>query len=210
MNKFLELNVNDHTEKKNGLTYLSWAWAWSEVIKIDPMATWEAIEFNGLPVVFFPDKTAMVKTVVTIQEHTKSCWLPVMDHRNKAIPNPNAFDINKAIVRCLTKTISMFGLGLYIYAGEDLPESEPQKVTPIVKPTAENPNEAPLEPEIKSWLEESAVWITSLVKDGSVKEALDYINEQALDDQQYTYMHAQMDSKTRSALKSFSQQLKAA
>lgn len=124
MTDLSKINVNGHTEKKNGLTYLSWAWAWAEVLKVDPNATWEAVEFNGLPCAFFPDKTAMVKTVVTISGVTKSCWLPVMDHKNKAIPNPDSFAINKAIVRCMTKAVSMFGLGLYIYAGEDMPEED--------------------------------------------------------------------------------------
>lgn len=120
----LSINVSDHTEKKNGLTYLSWAWAWAEVLKIDPQATWEAVEFNGLPCAFMPDSSALVKTIVTIKGHAKTCWLPVMDHKNKAIKGPDAFAVNTAIVRCLTKTISMHGLGLYIYAGEDLPEAD--------------------------------------------------------------------------------------
>lgn len=122
MSELLKINVNDHTEKKNNLTYLSWAWAWAEVLKIDPLATWEAFEFNGMPACFIHDSSAMVKTAVTIKGHTKTCWLPVMDHKNKAIKNPDAFAINTAMVRCLTKTISMHGLGLYIYAGEDMPE----------------------------------------------------------------------------------------
>lgn len=122
MCELLKLNVNEHTEKKGQLTYLSWAWAWSTVLNIDPLATWEAVEFNGMPCAFLPDTSAMVKTVVTIKGHTKSCWLPVMDNKNKAIKNPDAFAINTAIVRCLTKAISMHGLGLYIYAGEDLPQ----------------------------------------------------------------------------------------
>jgi hypothetical protein len=120
----LTVNVNSYTEKKNGLTYLSWAHAWAEVLRNDPLATWEAIEFNGMPATFLPDGSAMVKTTVAIKGHGKSCWLPVMDHRNKAIKNPDAFAINTAIVRCLTKAISMHGLGLYIYAGEDMPAEE--------------------------------------------------------------------------------------
>lgn len=140
----LSINVNGHTEKKNGLTYLSWAWAWAEVLKVDPKATWEAHEFSGFPACFLPDETAMVKTTVTIHEHSKSCWLPVMDHRNKAIKKPDAFAINTAIVRCLTKAISMHGLGLYIYAGEDLPESDakpeaPAKVETPAKPLRATP-----------------------------------------------------------------------
>lgn len=133
MSDLLKINVNEHTEKKNGLTYLSWAWAWAEVLKIDHKATWEAVEFNGFPASFGPDQTALVKTVVTISDHAKSCWLPVMDHRNKAIQNPNAFQINTAIVRCLAKTIAMHGLGLYIYAGEDLPESQEPEEDPLTK-----------------------------------------------------------------------------
>ena len=120
----LSINVNEHTEKKNGLTYLSWAWAWAEVLKIDAQATWEAVEFNGLPFMRLPDESAMVKTVVTVNGHAKCCLLPVMDHRNKAIKNPDAFQVNTAIMRCMTKAISMHGLGLYIYAGEDLPQVE--------------------------------------------------------------------------------------
>lgn len=123
MSELLSINVNSHTEKKNNLTYLSWAWAWAEVLKIDPLSTWDAVEFNGLPCVFLPDTSAMVKTIVTIKGNQKSCWLPVMNHRNQAIKNPDAFAINTAMVRCLTKTIGMHGLGLYIYAGEDMPES---------------------------------------------------------------------------------------
>jgi hypothetical protein len=122
MSDLLKINVNAHTERKNNLTYLSWAWAWAEVLKVDAQATWEAVEFDGLPVRFLPDGSAMVKVIVTIKAHAKSCWLPVMDHKNKAIKNPDAFAINTAIVRCLTKTISIHGLGLYIYAGEDMPE----------------------------------------------------------------------------------------
>jgi hypothetical protein len=121
MSELLKLNVNEHTEKKGNLTYLSWAWAWSTVLGIDPLATWEAVEFNGLPCAFMPDSSAMVKT---IKGHAKSCWLPVMDNKNKAIKNPDSFAVNTAIVRCLTKAISMHGLGLYIYAGEDLPQAD--------------------------------------------------------------------------------------
>ena len=131
--QLLSINVNDHTEKKGKLTYLSWAWAWSEVLKIDPQATWEAVEFNGLPVAVLPDESAMVKVIVTIKGHSKSCWLPVMDHKNQAIKKPDAFKVNTAIVRCLTKCISMHGLGLYIYAGEDLPEPVPIDRTLVMK-----------------------------------------------------------------------------
>lgn len=129
MSDLLKINVNDHTEKKNGLTYLSWAWAWAEVLKIDPKARWHAVEYGNergcaMPCMFLPDGSAMVKVECTIKGETKTCLLPVMNHRNQAIKNPDAFAINTAIMRCLAKAISMHGLGLYIYAGEDLPENE--------------------------------------------------------------------------------------
>lgn len=132
MSELLKINVNEHTEKKGQLTYLSWAWAWAEVLKIDPQATWVAHEFGPdgcqVPMMVLPDTTAMVKVGVTISGHYKQCLLPVMDNRNKAIQGPDAFQVNTAIMRCLAKAISMHGLGLYIYAGEDLPEDESQKV----------------------------------------------------------------------------------
>jgi hypothetical protein len=98
-------------------------------LKVDPGARWHATEYSdehgcARPCMYLPDGSAMVKTEVTIKGETKVCLLPVMDHRNKAIKNPDAFAINTAIMRCMTKTISMHGLGLYIYAGEDLPEGE--------------------------------------------------------------------------------------
>lgn len=129
MSALLQINVNGHTEKKGQLTYLSWAWAWAEVLKIDPQATWTAHEWNGLPAMFLPDESAMVKVSVTIKGDTKSCPLPVMDHKNKAIKNPDSFAINTATMRALAKAIGMHGLGLYIYAGEDLPEVEPSTLT---------------------------------------------------------------------------------
>ena len=121
MSELLRINVNDHVEKKNGLSYLSWAWAWAEVLRVDPLATWEAVEHDGLPYRLLPDGSAMVKVAVVIKGHTKTCLLPVMNNRNQAVKNPDAFATNTAIVRCLTKCIAMHGLGLYIYAGEDLP-----------------------------------------------------------------------------------------
>lgn len=144
----LTVNVNEHTEQKNGLTYLSWAWAWAEVLKHDPEAHWEAIEFaqeNGTlaPCMYVGNGTAMVKTAVTIKGLRRVCLLPVMDHRNKAIPQPDAFAINTAIMRCMTKAVSMHGLGLYIYAGEDFPEpsspagDDPERVQWLASAKAE-------------------------------------------------------------------------
>lgn len=135
------INVNDKTEKKNGLTYLSWAWAWSEVKKLHPMATY-AIYENSSGLNYHTDgKTCWVKTGVIINgiEHIE--YLPVMDFRNQSIPleKVTSFDVNKSIQRSLTKAVARHGLGLYVYAGEDLPEGEetppppPQNTTPPPK-----------------------------------------------------------------------------
>ena len=125
MSELLKINVNDHTEKKGNLTYLSWAWAWAEVLKIDPAARWTAHEWNDVPVMYLKNGTAMVKVSVEIKGDIKTCVLPVMDHRNRAVIDPDSFQVNTAIMRCLAKAIAMHGLGLYIYSGEDLPEGDP-------------------------------------------------------------------------------------
>jgi len=116
-------NVNEHTEKKGNLTYLSWAWAWAEALKADPDASYK-IEMFGDKCFMDINGTAMVFVTVTMFGKPMTCQLPVMDYKNKAIPNPDAFAVNTAIMRCMTKALSLHGLGLYIYAGEDLPEGE--------------------------------------------------------------------------------------
>lgn len=126
------INVNDKTEKKEGLTYLSWAWAWGEVKKLFPNAFYTIYEnANGWN--YHTDgKTCWVKTGVTVNgiEHIE--YLPVMDNKNNSISaeKVTSFDVNKAIQRSLTKAIGRHGLGLYIYAGEDLPEDE-RKTNPV-------------------------------------------------------------------------------
>ena len=134
----LRTNVNEHVEKKNGLSYLSWAWAWAEVLKVDNQAWFEVHEWwmdegGTVPCMYLKDQTAMVKVSVYVNEIKRTCVLPVMDHRNKAIENPNAFQVNTAIMRCLAKAIAMHGLGLYIYAGEDLPMEEEVKEEKVEK-----------------------------------------------------------------------------
>lgn len=138
-----KINVNEKVEKKNGLTYLSWAWAWGEVKKACPDAGYKIGEVE-----YDPDLGFMCHTEVTIEGETLAMWLPVMDGANKSMKKVSytykgtawkdgkkvevdkvveaatTFDINKTIMRCLVKNLAMFGLGLYIFAGEDLPESE--------------------------------------------------------------------------------------
>jgi len=141
----LKLNVQDHVEKKNGLTYLSWAFAWAEALKADPTATFHVDTFQRADATTIPymdiNGTAMVWVRTTLFSKEMTCMLPVMDHRNKPIQNPDAFQVNTAIMRCLTKCLAMHGLGLYIYAGEDLPEDD--GVVPPPKPKAEKPAEKP-------------------------------------------------------------------
>ena len=143
-----EINVNDHIEKKKDLTYLSWPYAWAEVKKKYPNATYKIHLFGEkqLPYVFDESTGYMVFTSVTIENLTHTMWLPVMDSANKTMKSKpytystkfkkdisveaaTMFDVNKTIMRCLVKNLAMFGLGLYIYSGEDLPEIETEKIS---------------------------------------------------------------------------------
>lgn len=145
-----DLNINGHTEKKNvsgkDLTYLSWPWAWAEVKKRYPEAHYTIWKnADGLPYTEDPMTGYMVYTSVTIDGNTHEMWLPVMDGANRAMKRmpykyttkygeksveaATMMDINKTIMRCLVKNLAMFGLGLYIYAGEDLPETEKDQET---------------------------------------------------------------------------------
>jgi len=119
----LKINVNEHTEKKNGLTYLSWAWAWREALKADQSATFDVQTFDGKPYMDV-NGTGMVWVTVTMFGQPRTCMLPVMDYKNKPILNPDAFAVNTAIMRCMTKALALHGLGIYIYSGDDLPESD--------------------------------------------------------------------------------------
>jgi hypothetical protein len=121
------IDVNQHVEKKGQFTYLSWAWAVAELRKASPTATWEVIKTDGLP--FCKTECGyFVEVAVTVDGITLSQIHPVLDNNNKTIPVPNAFQINTSIQRCLVKAIALHGLGLYIYAGEDLPSVELESV----------------------------------------------------------------------------------
>jgi hypothetical protein len=159
--KLSAINVNAHTEKKSNLTYLSWAWAWSETKKACPDATYKIGETDYDEVLGF-----MCHTEVTIEGETLEMWLPVMDGANKSmrktpytyqtrygeksVEAATSFDINKTIMRCLVKNLAMFGMGIYIYAGEDLPDTETAPI-PTATPSAINlKKEKPAElPELK-------------------------------------------------------------
>jgi hypothetical protein len=143
------INVNDHVEKKKDLTYLSWAWAWAVTKRECPDATYKL-----LPTEYDEALGFMVHTEVTIEGETLPMWLPVMDGANKSmlktsqtystrygdkqVDAATTFDINKTMMRCLVKNLAMFGLGIYIYAGEDLPEAEVSTPAPAKAKPASN------------------------------------------------------------------------
>ena len=112
------IDCSKHVEKKGKLSYLSWTWAWQILNEHYPDSTYEYYEPT-----FLEDGTAEVSVALTVEGKTHKMWLPVMDNRNASIPKPSSFDVNKARMRCLTKAIAFFGLGIYIYAGEDLPQA---------------------------------------------------------------------------------------
>ncbi len=133
-NELRKINVTEKVEKKNGLSYLSWAWAVDTLLQHDPMATWEY-----KPHQMWGD-TVMVFCEVNAFGVSRTAQLPVMDHRNKAISEPDAFQVNTAMQRCLAKAISLHGIGLYIYAGEDLPEEAKEDPTDHLKIVSEAEN----------------------------------------------------------------------
>lgn len=160
-----DLNVNNNVEKKKAgnavLSYLSWPYAWAEVKKRYPDAQYKIWkDERGLPYVADPETGIMVYTSVTIANVTHEMWLPVMDGANKAmklasytystrngdrtVEAATMFDINKAIMRCLVKNLAMHGVGLYIYAGEDLPEAEKPEPVPAPGEYAPPDEDAPI------------------------------------------------------------------
>ena len=189
-----KINVNDHIEKKNGLSYLSWAWAVDQLLMLDPTATWE----YGEPKQF--GETVMVFCTVTAFGKSMTAQLPVMDYRNKAIPNPDAFAVNTAMQRCLAKAIALHGLGLYIYAGEDLPdEDKVHAPTQAITPTAGAlDNFSANEKELIAQFAED---VADLVKSGDVATAAG--NLTTLENDEKLAVWALLDSKTRSTLKAF-------
>lgn len=200
--KLLNTNVNEHTEKKGNLTYLSWAWAWAEALKADPAATFKVETFEGKPFVDI-NGTAMVFVTVTVFGKPMTCQLPVMDFKNKAIQKPDAFAVNTAIMRCMTKALSLHGLGLYIYAGEDLPETDEgvrkKGDAPIVTPRGGIGDD--LSDDVKSFLMDLATQCLDLVNEGRNEDAHELLEEQNLDPDQKIWLWNQMSPTVRSKIK---------
>jgi len=194
----LKKSVNDHVEKKNGLSYLSWAWAWAEALKADPKASYK-IEMFGDKCFMDINGTAMVFVTVTMFDKPMTCQLPVMDYRNKAIPNPDAFAVNTAIMRCMTKALALHGLGLYLYSGEDVPEDGNKFDKVIITPTQGAADNIPIE-ELR-YLEEVAIELIAMCEQGDPRAALVKLDEENLDNEQKIALWTLLPSKVRSALK---------
>jgi hypothetical protein len=194
----LKKNVNEHVEKKNGLSYLSWAWAWAEALKADAKASYK-IEMFNCKCYMEINGTAMVFVTVTMFDKPMTCQLPVMDYRNKAILNPDAFAVNTAIMRCMTKALALHGLGLYLYSGEDVPEEGDKSEKIIISPTQGAQDNIPID-ELR-YLEEVAIELIAMCEQGDPREALVRLDEENLDNEQKIALWTLLPSKVRSALK---------
>lgn len=206
-----KINVNDYIERKSGLAYLSWSWAVDQLLQLDESASWEYAEPRAF------GETMMVFCTVHAFGKSRTAQLPVMDYRNKAIHNPDAFSVNTAMQRCLAKAISLHGLGMYIYAGEDLPmvemkESETkaeiseEKTDKEIKAPKQSitPTAGALEAfnlDEKGLLNRIAEEVTELVQ--LEKFRLAHERCEMLENDEKVALWSLLDSKTRSALKKY-------
>jgi hypothetical protein len=207
-----KINVNDYIERKNGLAYLSWSWAVDQLLQLDEGASWEYAE----PRIF--GETMMVYCTVHAFGKSRTAQLPVMDFRNKAIHNPDAFSVNTAMQRCLAKAISLHGLGMYIYAGEDLPmaemkESETKEEineTRLTKETIKAPKQSitptagaleAFNNDEKDLLNRIAEEVTELVQLEEIRLAHERC--EMLENDEKVALWSLLDSRTRSALKKY-------
>lgn len=185
-----KINVNDHTEKKNNLTYLSWAWAVDTLMRLDENASWS----YGQPITYAD--TLMVFCTVKAFGRERTAQLPVMDYKNKAILNPDAMSVNTAMQRCLAKAIALHGIGLYIYAGEDLPETPASaKSVPIAAWDD-------LTPEHQKFLQNIADCVRSELDQKGAGAAVALLDEQQLSNEDKIALWSRFDSKERAAMKS--------
>lgn len=198
-NYFDELNkldVSKHVEKKGNFSYLSWPYAVGELRKKHPTATWEVCRFNGLPFLSTDANGCFVEVAVTVEGVRLSQIHPILDVRNKPIPIPNAFDINTSLQRALVKAIALHGLGLYIYAGEDLPE--------VISPSAKSvPADAwdKLDLDEQKRLQFIADNVRHTLEEQGAVEAVKLLEEQGLDNDEKIALWSRFDSKERSAMK---------
>lgn len=210
--KLAAIDCGGKIEKKNGLSYLSWAWAVDQLLRADPMAVWAYNE----PTTW--GETVMVSCTITAFGVARTMQLPVMDHRNKAIAKPDAFAVNTAMQRCLVKAIALHGIGLYIYAGEDLPPNEDGET--VGEENARVAAEKKAKPEPKSisptagvrdglteteqqFFREHAEEISAFIERGLAADAVAYVQAQGFTAEEFTtvwtYMSAPIRSKYKAA-----------
>jgi hypothetical protein len=197
--------VSKQIEKKNNLSYLSWAWAVDTLLQQDETATWE----YGEPKQF--GDTLMVFCSVKAFGKTMTAQLPVMDYRNKAIANPDSFAVNTAMQRCLAKAIALHGLGLYIYAGEDLPqEGNSDKVQPPNESAKTIAKDAwdKLPQEEQDYLNNIAIEIVDAYTKNNIADCHRLFYKNNLDTDEQTALWSRLDSKQRSAIKAHNESLK--
>ena len=161
-NNLSKIDCNEHTEKKGNLTYLSWAWAWGMMMQNYPDATYRFKEWEGYDVLYYKNGTAAVSCEMTVNNTTHTMWLAVMDHKNQAVVNPTATQISNTKMRCLVKTMAMFGLGHYIYAGEDVPEdlsvSDEERQAELIKLMSDASQVA----KLKAVITQQSKWVKSM------------------------------------------------
>tara|TARA_R110001583_G_scaffold113077_1_gene263414 strand:- start:191 stop:799 length:609 start_codon:yes stop_codon:yes gene_type:complete len=161
-NNLSKIDCNEHTEKKGNLTYLSWAWAWGMMMQNYPDATYRFKEWEGYDVLYYKNGTAAVSCEMTVNNNTHTMWLAVMDHKNQAVVNPTATQISNTKMRCLVKAMAMFGLGHYIYAGEDVPEdlsvSDEERQTELIKLMSDASQVA----KLKAVITQQSKWVKSM------------------------------------------------
>ena len=207
------IDCSEHVEKKGRFSYLSWPWAVKTLLQLYPDSTWEVRRFDGMPF----QKTesgSFVEVAVTVCGITRSQVHPVLDNNNKVIKTPTAFDINTSIQRALVKAIALHGLGLYIYAGEDLPDvdaeqEKPKKLSPeLVKSVPKSAFDA-LDTEEQAFLQGLANEVSALIAD-DVAAACEKLSSANLDADEKTAIWCLFDSAEKSAMKKHNEQKKAA
>lgn len=189
--RLFQLDVSKHVEKKGQFSYLSWPFAVAQLRLADPEASWEVRRFDGLPYLN-TDLGFFVEVAVTVQGVTLSQIHPVLDHKNRPILAPSAFDINTSIQRCLVKAIALHGLGLSIYAGEDLPdldEQPPERTEPaprsakVTRLSERDPFDAPSAGSEPLATEAQKKFMQRLLKETGtdLQQLLDYFGFDSLD-----------------------------
>lgn len=189
-----KIDVSKHTEKKNGLTYLSWAWAVDQLQRLDPEANWSYAE----PKVY--GETLMVFCTVKAFGRERTAQLPVMDYKNRAIPNPDAMQVNTAMQRALAKAIALHGIGLYIYAGEDVPAEAPTPLPASAKSVTQDEWDN-LDGDTQKWLQSIADCVRLELSEKGADGAVKLLEEQGLSAEHKVAIWSRFDSKERSAMK---------